>query len=217
MPDSVIFDFDDTLADGHVCFTATTNRAAEKLGLRIPTETEIKHFGRSWEEFIHRNWPDLEVELFKREYFRSAKDIGCSALPGVIEALNQIRSSRQMYILSKKAKEMMSLRMSQTGISPSWFEGIYCNEDCLYKKPDPRTYDELLSDIRKKGDLDLSRIVAVGDHPDDYLAAEGAGFHFVGVLTGVYNREDFARSGLSADQVIESVAFLPEYLRKTNR
>jgi phosphoglycolate phosphatase-like HAD superfamily hydrolase len=68
--------------------------------------------------------------------------------------------------------------------------------------------------MQRRGYFNLNQILAIGDHPDDYLAAHGAGIKFVGVLTGIYDRDDFSQHGLSPEEVIESVASLPEYLKR---
>lgn len=210
MENHLIFDFDDTLIYSTKEFILGNELVAKHLEIRIPTAEECINYGTGWNDFITRTWPGIDISNFKKVYKEITKDIIYSIVEGANEALEELNTNYCLHVLSKRPKEMLGLRVEQTGINIDIFENVLCSEDVKYHKPDPRTFDGLLKKIAEKyGPVSRNETYYVGDHPDDMLAAKGAGLRFVGVLTGVFGKDDF--NGYS--EIIPSVADLPQYLK----
>jgi phosphoglycolate phosphatase len=216
MAKKIIFDFDDTLIESKMPYTLTMQKTAEELGLRVPSGREIAAFGRGWDEFIKFSWPNIQLETFKEHYRKMAQKVPYKIIPGANEAIEQLSKDYVLYVLSKRPKEMLSLRVQQTGIRTEFFKAIFCNEDTRFKKPDPRAFDEILHDIKSLGDLKYENLLSVGDTIEDMAASVGAGIFFVPVLTGYGTKQDFLDRGISSERILDSVADLPKYLSNQN-
>jgi phosphoglycolate phosphatase-like HAD superfamily hydrolase len=214
----IILDFDDTLIVSHKYFFENTVTTAKALGLKkIPTEKEVVAYGTCWDDFIHKTWPDISVANYKAKFKEIAEDIHYPCIPGANETLDKLSQSHVLYILSKRPKEMMGLRIKQSGLRTDLFKRVYCNEDVIYKKPDPRTFEEIFLDISASGKLDKSSTLSVGDTLDDMAASLGAGLNFAAVTTGYFKREDFIGKGLPPKQILNSVNELPLYLENNHK
>lgn len=206
----IVFDFDDTLIHSTRYFVKNTAQAARDLGIRVPSQDEIIAYGRSWDDFIVSMWPDLPVERFKKRYRELAGSVKYDIIEGANETLEELNRDRELFVLSKRTKEFLPLRIYQTGLKTHVFKGMLCNEDVAHKKPDPRAFDEILGMIRKRhGRLEKNEVLSVGDRIDDMKASEGAGINFVGVLTGYTKRSEFLAAGVDNRNVMDSVVNLP--------
>jgi phosphoglycolate phosphatase-like HAD superfamily hydrolase len=211
---NIIFDLDDTLMDSTGSFILANQQVAKKLELRIPTEDECIAYGNSWEDFIAKTWPGIDVNWFKAQYLPIANRIVYKLIEGVNPVLEEMAQSRGLYVLTKRAKETLAVRVEQTGLQIDLFEEIYCNEDVQFKKPDYRTFNEIFDHILKKdGYYSRSEILSIGDKVDDYIASRDAGLHFVAVRSRYTAPEDFIREGLAEEKIIDSVARLPDWIR----
>ena len=210
----IIFDFDDTLIYSTRYYLKNMVEAAEMLGLRKPTEKEILQPADSWEDAIKTLWKEADVEKFKEKYTEIASRIEYPCVEGAVLALEKLKDKYSLYILSKRGGDLASLRIEQSGIKQEFFKKMFFYEDTEYRKPDPRTFNELFQEIERqeKSSLKLEEILSVGDNTDDMKASLGIGINFVAVLTGYYTEDDFINLGLERKNIIKSVACLPDYL-----
>ncbi len=214
--DTLIFDLDDTLIHSNRYFIQLNQQLARRMGLRVPAAEEIIAYGQSWEDFITKTWPGINIAMFQQEYYAIADSVHYTPIEGVHQALEQLERYDK-YILTKRARSTIGLRLQQTRIDKTHFVRIYCNEDVKYKKPDPRCFQEIFENVeRRKGTRPRSSILAIGDRPDDYLAARRAGIPFVGVRSEYTKEQELLDEGLPTENIIDSVAMLPGYLRIMN-
>jgi HAD superfamily hydrolase (TIGR01549 family) len=205
----IIFDLDDTLIESRKNYIATCVKAAEVLGIRKPTEEDFIWYGDSWHDFIRQTWPDTDPEAFDRVYTDLARQIVYNRFKGVNTTLNRLREQYDLYILTKRSRTFLDLRLTQSGLDITAVRKIFTSEEMTHQKPDPRAFDVLEPHL---GEFNRKQALYVGDHLGDMQAAHGAGLKFVAVLTGYFSREAFMENGLSERHIIDDVSQLPAWL-----
>lgn len=210
----LIFDLDDTLIESFPEYVRLHQRIAAELDWPVPSAAELIHYGPTWEHTLARLWPGADLDPFIARYEQLADDHCYSAIDGVCDALEQLRSrGHSLWIVTKRSRSRLTQRMDQAGLSPALFTGIFAYEDQPASKPDPRCFEPVW---RALGQPSPERAVYVGDRADDQLAASAAGVCFVGVRTGP---EHHARvdgpcflDTLAPEHVLDSAAELPCWL-----
>jgi phosphoglycolate phosphatase/pyrophosphatase PpaX len=205
----IIFDFDDTLIESRKNFIATCITAAQMMGIRVPVEQDFIWYGDSWFDFIRATWPDAAPESFDRVYTDLARQIVYTRFRGVNTTLNILKQHYDLYILTKRSRTFLDLRLAQSGIDMTAIKKIFTSEELTHQKPDPRAFDVLEPHL---GEFDRAQALYVGDHLGDMQAAHGAGLKFVAVLTGYFTRQDFIAQGLDERCIIDDVSQLPAWL-----
>ncbi len=87
---------------------------------------------------------------------------------------------------------------------------IQCENDFPHIKPDPRVFDYILELLGVSRD----GCIYIGDTPIDFAAAHDKGIENISVLTGVNEKNDFLAIGQKEENVINSIADLPEWIEK---
>ena len=205
----IIFDLDDTLIESRKNFIATCIKTAHTMGIRVPTEDDFVWYGDSWYDFIQQTWPEVVPEEFDRKYTEFAREITYNRFRGVNRTLAMLKDSYALYILTKRSRTFLDLRLAQSGIYLSAIKKIFTSEEMAFQKPDPRAFDVLEPHL---GEFKREEVLYVGDHLGDMQAAHGAGLKFVAVLTGYFTRKEFREQGLNEDNIIDDVSKLPEWL-----
>lgn len=83
----------------------------------------------------------------------------------------------------------------------------------LFKKPDPRTFDELLAFLKEEG-IGKQEVLYVGDTTSDVQCAIEAGIEIVVVTSGVHTSEQLVTAGAKPYNVLVSIKELPLWLEK---
>ena len=207
----IIFDLDDTLIESRKNFITTCVKTAEAMGIRRPVEENFIWYGNSWEDFIQKTWPGIDPLEFDRTYRTFVEKIVYNRFRGVNRTLTILKENYDLYILTKRSRTYLDLRLVQSGIDLSSIKKIFTSEEMAFQKPDPRAFDVLAPHL---GEFNKEQVLYVGDHLGDMQAAQGAGLQFVAVLTGYFSRTDFVAQGLSEEHLIEDVTQLPEWLSR---
>ena len=206
----LIFDMDDTILASKDSFAKTIQTVARELEVRIPSVEEISSFGH-WNEYVKDTWPGLDMETYKLAHKRISETIPYSTIPNANETLEYLSQNNKLYVLSKRPKEMLDLRVGQARLKVDLFELILCREDTKYSKPDPRSFEEVTAFIsRNHPDFEASDLFYIGDHLDDYVAARDANIEFFAVKTGNFGEVDFSAAGLSRDNILRDINDLTE-------
>ncbi len=87
---------------------------------------------------------------------------------------------------------------------------IQCENDFPYIKPDPRVFDHILRLL----DVGSDECIYIGDTPIDFAAARDKGIENISVLTGINGKNDFLAIGQKEENIIRSIADLPEWIEK---
>lgn len=142
---------------------------------------------------IHEN----EVGLALERILASYPDYPKKVLPGVTQTLNLLHS--QGYTLGIISST--SLRTLEYDLANAQFKKIFdyiqTQEDTLYHKPDRRVFEPTLEWLRAR-DIYPESVLYVGDGLHDMKAAQGAGFQFIGVESGLVDANMFRDAGVAS-------------------
>ena len=212
---TVVFDFDYTLADSSKGVVLCVNHALKGLGLPPVDEERIKRtiglpLEQTFRQLTGRDDPNQERE-FVRLYVQRADEIVAgltTLLPAVPETLRLLKvPGLALGIISNKFRRRIEVIMERENLLDC-FDVIVGSEDVVHYKPDP---ESLLSAIGRLGSSPSSCLY-VGDSVTDGETAKRAGVPFVAVLTGVTTREEHERYQPQA--ILESLAELPGLIRQ---
>jgi len=211
---TVVFDFDYTLADSSKGVVLCVNHALERLGLAPAKAGRIKRtIGLPLEETFRRltgrEDPNQERE-FVRLYVQRADEIVAGLtflLPFVPETLRTLKQAGlTLGIISNKFRRRIEVIMKRESLLDC-FDVIAGSEDVSHYKPDP---ESLLTAIQRLNGTPASALY-VGDSVTDAETAQRAGVPFVAVLSGVTPREDFKEYRFHG--IINSLAYLPDLIK----
>jgi phosphoglycolate phosphatase len=211
--DTLIFDFDYTLADSSEAVVECVNFAFQMLGLPRKNPHEIrKTIGRSlpetFEIFCGHSCSQT-VEEF-RKYFRQKADQVMTAKTRIFEyvpdALSRLhRDDLRLSIVSIKFRYRMMEILTRENLQ-DYFAIIIGGEDVSQHKPHPEGLLKAVERLKANKESTLY----IGDSLVDAEAAERAGIAFLAVLSGVTTREEF--SGFSPIGFISDLGKIGEFL-----
>ncbi len=195
-PHSVIFDFDYTLADSSVGVIECVNYAFGRLGLRLAADSAIRRtIGMS----LPRTLTTLAGEEyaahgdeFMRLFIERADEVMHDStrlfefVPSMADAL--LREDISLGIVSSKFRRRIEAILRREGLDQR-FAVVIGGEDVEALKPNP---SGLLRAASALG-APIDRCLYVGDSVTDAETAQRAGVPFAAVLSGVTERNAFAK------------------------
>ncbi len=212
--DSILFDFDGTLAVINIDFPMMRRSILDTIvsygvdpdGLGNLFALEMMEAGR---EIIAREKPPLEKEYLERteNLIREIELEGAKTgqlFSGVREMLGQMKSCGiKTGVVTRNCLDAV------TGLFPDiqqFCDIVVTRETAGKSKPHP---DHLYAALKCLGTLPCEAAI-VGDHPMDIQAGKTAGTFTIGVLTGYGSRETLQQAG--ADLIFQSAPELVRYL-----
>jgi phosphoglycolate phosphatase len=211
--DTVVFDFDGTLARLNINFTEMRNSV-----MRL-----IASYGAPAQDFAHlfalemidagRRWISLHG-TDGNDFFEKAclliRDIELAGarkgelVPGVREMLSSLKARGiKTAVVTRNCRDALVVLFPDID---SHVGAVVTRESTPKVKPQP---EHLLIALGKIS-ADQRRAAMVGDHPMDIEVGKKLGMFTVGVLTGYYQRTGLEEAG--ADLVIESAALITDYV-----
>ena len=192
---SVIFDFDYTLADSSEGVIECANYALRRLGLPEATDDAIRHtIGLSLPNTLTALAGDENAghgEEFQRLFIERADVVLHDLIviyefvPSMVDIL--LKNGIRLGIVSSKFRRRIERVLRRDGLKGR-FEVIVGGEDVEELKPNPTG---LLRAVRRL-ETSKKRCMYVGDSITDAETARRAGVRFVAALSGVTEREEFA-------------------------
>jgi len=210
---TIVFDFDYTLADSSKGVVLCVNHALKGLGLPPVDEERIKRtiglpLEQTFRQLTSRDDPNQERE-FVRLYVQRADEIVAgltTLLPAVPETLRSLKvPGLALGIISNKFRRRIEVILEREHLLDC-FDVIVGSEDVVHYKPDP---ESLLLAVGRLGSTPASSLY-VGDSVTDAETARRAEVPFVAVLSGVTPREDFRNHPVH--RVIQSLSELPDII-----
>ena len=210
---SVIFDFDYTLADSSRAVVECANLALRGLGLpEQPAETICRTIGLSipntlarlaGEEHRHR------AEEFRMIWRQRSDEIMVDwtevypFVPGALRALRDC--GLRLGIVSTKFNQRIDEVLRREGLR-DLFDTIVGGDEVEYYKPHPQGLLKAIGHL----ECNPEGTAYVGDSVTDAETAERAGAHFVAVLSGVTRRDEFDR--FRSFRVLKDAGELPLHI-----
>ena len=210
-PTAVIFDFDLTLVDSRPGFLVSHRHATAQLGLPEPSAEAIgRSIGTPIEKILPGWYPDMTADRtaeYIRVYRVKAGEVMADltqVLPGARETLATLHEAGlRLALVSQKLRDLIEAVLEREEMH---FDVVLGGQDVPDFKPDP---SGLQLAMQKLG-VEPDDAIYVGDTTIDAEAAANAGLRFVGVLSGVTSREEFAP--YASIVLLDSVRELPAFL-----
>lgn len=204
---AVIWDFDNTLVNQRDAFERTLRSACKNIDVVYSQEQveEAQKTNLVFEGLFKRLFPELgEADRVLNEYRRIAcqTEYQACAYGPETAALLQRRHVTQL-VLTNRAN-LIEVRLKQAGYALEAFERIISPAE---KKPKPESYDEVLHLLADKG-IAKETVISLGDHTDDYYAANGAGIQFFAITTGSCSEADFIGAGVPKERIFTHLGLL---------
>lgn len=210
---SVVFDFDYTLADSSRAVVECANLALRGLGLPVRPPDQIRRtIGLSipntlarlaGEEHRHR------AEEFRMIWRRRSDEImvdWTEVYPFVPDALRTLSScGLRLGIVSTKFNQRIDEVLRREGLR-DLFETIVGGDEVEHYKPHPQGLLKAIGNL----DCNPEGTVYVGDSVTDAETAQRAGAPFVAVLSGVTRRDEF--DAFRAFRVLNNAGELPLHI-----
>lgn len=210
---SVIFDFDYTLADSSEGAFECINFALHEMGLdHVSEEAACRTIGLSLSEtfltLAEHHEPgrcDEFHELFVQRADKVMVDLTVlyETVPATIEALS--KRGLKLGIVSTKYRRRINEVLKREGLLDH-FGVVIGGDDVQHYKPHPQGLFEAM----KKLECSPESLVYVGDSQVDAELAKRAGVPLVVVLSGVTPREHF--DNYAPLGVLENISHLPQFL-----
>ncbi len=189
---AVIFDYDDTLVMSSRALFGADSETASLLGLEpAGMEKYFSAWGRPHREMIRILYPGMDYEEYMKTYKTVYKWENVKLAAGVEEALKALKEKGlKLAVLSAKEGAFLEESLKRNRIR-HYFDYIHSAESSVYKKPDPRVFDDVVKALK----VHPSETAYVGDMTMDFLAASAAHIRFVGVATGIESAEKLRANG----------------------
>ena len=211
--ETIIFDFDYTLADSSPGIIQCINYGLEQVGLpAVEAERACRTIGLALPvAFLELAGPEHAARSDEfLQHFKTHADkvmVGLTVLyEGVHSTIEELKRRQIMLgIVSNKYRYRIEAVLQREGILDD-FATIVGSEDFTKHKPDP----EGLQIAMQRLNAIPSRTLYAGDSVTDAETAKHAGVPFVAILTGVTPRAAFADYDIQA--ILEHLDELPHLL-----
>jgi phosphoglycolate phosphatase len=196
-----IFDLDGTLVDSREDIARACNHALIAHGREPLSRAEIQRFvgdgaralvARAFGVAHHAPEVDAPLASFYEFYVAHACD-ATTLLPGVMNALDRLRSQGLLAVCTNKPRETTVLVLEGLGLA-RYFGRVYAGGDGPLK-PDPFGIHACC----KHFDVAAEHAWMIGDGPQDVRAGKNAGTRTLGIATALFaSRDDLEASAPDA-------------------
>lgn len=193
--EGVLLDVDGTLIDSNEAHARSWSEALAEFGKNVPAERILPLIGMGGDKIM----PDLlgadsESPTGKRFSKRRAGIFRERYVPklqrtrGAKELIRRLRDEKLRLVIATSAREQeLEAMLDQVGLD-DLIERRTSSDDAENSKPDP----DIIQAALKKGKLDPSRAIMIGDTPYDVEAAARAGVRTVALMSGGWDAEGLA-------------------------
>lgn len=199
----VIFDLDDTLTK-----TSETKYAALKFAanhfykLQLTTEMIKSHWGKPFKKFMGDLFGEVDtVESIIQNYYSIRNKYPSPAHEGAVNTIEQLAKKYTLGVVTASTKHIAEEDLKAAGFNVSLFTYIQTSEQTTVHKPDPKVF-EPITRLLSKNMISPKEVVYVGDSLDDFQAAEGNGFHFIGLSGRTTSQKEF-KNTFSVDHFVK--------------
>jgi len=184
----LVFDLDGTLIDSRKDLANSINAMLTEFNRQpLPEEIIAEYIGDGAGMLVRRALGDPDDEKFVESaltsflnHYRVHKLDYTYVYDGVFQALNALKSSRQMAVLTNKPVRPAEAICDALGLSPYFFR-IYGGNSFATKKPDP----EGLTTLIREAGVHPDETVMIGDSDVDILTARRAKTWAIGCRYGL--------------------------------
>ncbi|HUD44875.1 MAG TPA: HAD family hydrolase [Patescibacteria group bacterium] len=212
----VVIDFDDTLSQNEEAVFHYENYTIKKMGFpAMSRAAHQKNWGIPMREAIIERVPGIDPDAFitlhKQFLPKFIKDKKIDQISEQnIQTLKKLKKAgKHLAILTSRVYHEVEHLLDKSHLINKYVEKIYHSDSSEYHKPDPRAFDQILSEFN----VTPQESVYVGDSLSDGICAKGAGLHFIALLEGgIRNKEDF--KSVKVDYFAQTFPDILAYIEK---
>ncbi|MFA7149447.1 MAG: HAD family hydrolase [Candidatus Methanomethylophilaceae archaeon] len=196
-------DMDGTLLDTHVDYVEMANLVFDQMVRMGVPENVIKRKDgfkfnlESGTKYLIEQKRGDEIPMIHEKITKAARDIEMQNLeearpfPGTVETLKRFREKKYgIGVLTRGCREYADAALEFCGVS-HLIDAVIARDDYSEKEAKPSPIAML--HLAEKLDVKPEEILYVGDHAFDYRCAHDSGAGFIGVLSGVFDIDDWHR------------------------
>ncbi|MBS3064040.1 MAG: HAD-IA family hydrolase [DPANN group archaeon] len=206
---AICLDLDGTLVSSGLAHIKALQEAFTKNGYPKKSDKEIAaKFGIPTVQVVNDFFPKanpkdvIQIVKDKTHFFITDTYRYSKQIPGVIEALNELKDKFKLAVITNSSMEEAKILLKAAKLPEEFFDDVVTVEQVKNPKP----YADEIKKVEK--DLNTKVLYVVGDTVFDIMAGEAAGAKTVAVLSGYHSSEQLR--GANPTYVIESVAELPD-------
>lgn len=199
MIEAVIFDVDGTLVDSVNLHAKAWQVAFERFDKEVSFEAIRRQIGKGSDQLLPvffsadelrrfgKELDEYRAELFRADYLPLVKP-----LPKVRKLFERIRSDGRKIALASSAKQEELDEYKKIAQVDDLIDAETSPADAERSKPHPDIFEAAL---KKLGNIDLDKIIVVGDTPHDAEAAANANMRMIGLLSGGWTEQRLRQAG----------------------
>ena len=216
MIDTIIFDFDGTVADTNGMVVNSWLHTYDMLGVERPGEEVLfKTFGEPLSISMEKAFPHVPVETsvgHYRDHMNAIFEKEIVPFPGTVELIKELKArGYKVGVATSRVKETTMIGLNKFGIVP-YLDAIVTMEDTTKHKPDP---EPVLVSLKKLGSA-AEEALMIGDSMFDIRCAHNAGVKAVLVSWALAVDEEEKDGPEGPDFYIEKAEDLLTLLEKEN-
>ena len=174
--------------------------AREHYGIELRPEEMLKDWGRPLHELIAKWYQiDPEDDIAFQEVLSTVLSYSAQflkqPLPYAREVFDTFKSEGiPIGVVTGSPRNDIGHDFGVVGVDPSYFDYFQTSDDTPVHKPNPLVFTPTIEWLETIG-VEPSGVFYIGDTLNDFYAASGASFQFLGVETGSTNMPTFYEAG----------------------
>jgi phosphoglycolate phosphatase-like HAD superfamily hydrolase len=206
---AVFFDHDDTLVATREAKYAHHKHVALKHYGKTLTDADIEpHWGKPLKELVCILYSTDNAEEALANNAECHEDFPKLLYPYTISTLQHVHAlGKKIGIITATSTFSFEHDLTLHGFPRKIIDYTQTSDDTPFHKPDPRVFEPAVAWLSQHR-IKPEEVIYVGDGLHDMKAALGAGFHFIGVETGLVTAEQFKEHGATT---IPTVGHLAHY------
>ncbi len=210
---AILLDLDGTVVDSREAYHEAAKTAFAAMGLETFKITLVTEIPKRLEQDIPIDdlMKGINLNRFLQIYLKAyyqATVIKSKPFPNVADTLRELSGKAKLALTTRRnvSKEEVIRELAKFGLA-EYFQNVITSRDTQHPKPSP---DALVESSRQLK-VGISECLVVGDSVIDVRAGRNAGAKTVGVLSGIFSREELERE--EPDLILENISKLPAFLK----
>lgn len=203
---AVLLDHDDTLVGTFKAKSAHHKHVARTYYNKELTDAEVReHWGKPLQELVCLLYGTADIEQAMANNTSCHESFPKELFAASIPTLHRLKSAGKFIgVITATSRFSFEHDLELHKVPRELLDFTQTAEDTPFHKPDPRVFELAIARLAEEN-IRPEEALYVGDGLHDMKAALGAGFHFLGVETGLVTADEFKQVGAAS---IASVAEL---------
>lgn len=208
----ILLDLDGTIVDSIDAYREAAKTAFTAMGQNTFNIKLVTEIPKRLEQDIPIDdlVKGIDVNRFLHIYLKAyyeATAVKTRPLPNVADTLRKLSEKAKLALTTRRSvtKKEVIEELAKFGLA-GYFPNVITSLDTQNPKPSP----EGLIECSRQLEVKIFECLVVGDSVVDIRAGKNAGAKTVGVLSGIFSREELKRE--RPDLILENISKLPEFL-----